>query len=492
MNRNTLNQGSLKHGILKHGILKQPRALFLLGLMPVFIALFAPASMNAQVVLSTVSGSTETPITGGSFNFGTIAPLTTEDVTFRARGTGSAAVTITELALSGIGFEIVNTSTLPVTIAAGNSFDFFVRFTGGPVGSFSANLQVNTVVVALQGSVAQTSTLTVATPCTGPDAQNNISFGRIPQTTQTSCVFTLSNPYTQALTISPITLTGAAFQTVQGASAAIPAGQAVTFTVTFMAATASTFTATLVVGVQTYFLSGTGYLNPLPAPILTFDVPTLHSNEQHTLTAALSAPAPAAANGSITLGFTSSVGSVTNDTGVDFVATGNRSVSFSVAAGATTMLLNNQTGVIFSTGTTAGTITFTVNAGAIGLAGGATTTVTLAPSPVFVAAGSATNPTGSLDVTLSGFDNTYSIGAMTFTFYDTSGKTLGAPIQANFSQPFQLFYQSESPGGVSPGSAFLMLVSFPVTGNEAAVGSVVVQLTNTAGSTTIAALDFPP
>ena len=360
-----------------------------------------------------------------------------------------------------------------------------------PWVAFSANLQVNTLIVALHGTVVQAATLTVAAPCTGPDSGDNISFGRIPETQQVTCTFTLTNPYTQALTVSPLTLSGAAFKTSQASSAAIPAGQSISFSVIFTAAAAATFTGTLTAGVQTYFLSGTGFLSPLPAPILSFDTPTLHSGEQHTLTAALPSPAPEATTGTITMGFTPGTSSVADDTAVQFVAAGNRAVSFSVAQGATTMLLNNQTGVIFSTGTTAGTISFTVNAGSIGISGSATTTTSIAAAPVAVTAGSVTSRTAGLDVSITGFDNTYSIGAMTFTFYDLTGKPLGSPIQANFAQQFHLFYQSQAPAGVSAGSAFLMLVSFPLTGNGASVGSVNVQLNNTAGVTTVQGLDFP-
>ena len=436
-----------------------------------FLAFATPLALHAQVVLSTLNGSVETPITSSTFNFGSIAPLTTEDVTFVARGTGNAPVTITQLALSGIGFAIVNTSTLPYTIAPGNIFDFTVRFTGGPVGSFSANLQVNTVIIALAGTVAPAGTLTVASPCTGPDSQNNISFGRIAQTLQATCTFTLSNPYTQALAVSPIALTGAAFKTVQASSASIPAGQSISFSVIFTAATAATYIATLVIGVQTYYLSGTGFLSPLPAPILTFDTPTMNSGEQHTLTAALPTPAAAATNGIITMSFTPGIAGVADDTAVQFVASGSRSVPFSVAQGATSILLNDQVGVIFSTGTTAGTIAFTVSAGAIGINGNATTTVSMASAPVAVVQATATTGTADLNITVTGFDNTFSLGVMTFTFFDLSGKQIGPQIPADFTTQFHLFYSGTS-SEITGGSAFLMSISFPVTGNQSAVGSV--------------------
>jgi hypothetical protein len=467
----------------------------------VLAGLVAPFAANAQITLSspltlsTLSGTTLTPVTT-SYNFASIAPNTTETVTFVASNTAATPVTITTLALSGIGFAIVNTSTPPYVIAPGNSFDFTVRFTGGPVGNYSANLQVNTMLVALQGTVVQAGTLTVASPCTGPDSQGNIGFGRVPQTQQVTCTFTLANPYTQALTVSPIALAGAAFQTAQASSATIPAGQSISFQVIFTAATANAYTGTLIVGVQTYYLTGTGYLSPLPAPILSFNASVLQSGTQYALTASLPSPAQAAAYGTITMGFSPSTSAVTDDTTVEFVATSNRVMPFSVAQGSSAMLLNNQLDATFSTGTTAGTIAFTVDAGAIGIGGNATTTATIAPAPVAVTAASATNETATLDVSVTGYDNTYSIGAMTFTFYDLTGKPLGSPIQANFTTQFQVFYQSqtsESPAsaGVSAGSAFLMLVSFPVTGNGALVGSVSVQLNNTAGTTTVQGLEFP-
>ena len=134
-----------------------------------------------------------------------------------------------------------------------------------------------------------------------------------------------------------------------------------------------------------------------------------------------------------------------------------------------------------------------MNAGSIGINGTATTSVTIAAAPVAVTEASATTGTDVLNISITGFDNTYTIGAMTFTFYDLSGKQLGAPIQANFTTQFQLFYNSQtSAAGVSAGSAFLMLAAFPVTGNESSVGSVEVQMNNTAGSTTVQGLSFSP
>jgi hypothetical protein len=132
-----------------------------------------------------------------------------------------------------------------------------------------------------------------------------------------------------------------------------------------------------------------------------------------------------------------------------------------------------------------------VDVGAIGISGNATTTATIAPAPIAVTQANAANLTADLTVGITGYDNTYSMGAMTFTFFDTSGKQLGSPLQANFSPQFQSFYQNQDRAGVSPGSAFAMLATFPLTGNGALVGSVSIQLTNTAGITTVTGVNFP-
>ena len=484
-----------------------------------FFSLLVPELAKGQISLGILVGATQTPVTS-AYNFGSFAPNATKDVTFVMNNTGNVPVSVCAFGLSAsgpgpaIGFAIVNTSTPPIPIAVGKSFNFFVRFTGGPVGGYTAYLSVNYVLntatcgspqsstspIQLTGSVVQAAVLTVASPCTGPDGQGNVSFGRVQQTQPVKCSFTLSNPYTAALQISPVALTQpslspppvvAVFQASLPSQPSIPAGQSVTFDVTFTPPAALPYAGALTVGVETFSLNGTGFLSPMPAPVLTFNSPKLQSGNQYVLTAAMPSAAQSAYNGTITMSFSPSITGLKDDTAVKFVATSNRAVSFSVAQGGTAIQLNGQSGATFSTGTTAGTITLTVNAGAIGVSGSATTTATIASAPVAISASSASNLTSALVVSLTGFDNSYSLGAMTFTFFDRSGKPLGSPIQADFSQQFQLFYENQAPGGVTAGSAFLVAVSFPITGNASTVGSVSVQLNNTAGATTLGSLNFP-
>ena len=154
-----------------------------------------------------------------------------------------------------------------------------------------------------------------------------------------------------------------------GATLTLAPQQTVTFPVTFLPPGSIAYSATLTVGSQTFTLSGTGYPIPLPAPMMIFDSTAIRSGEQHTLTLRLPTPALAQASGLLTLAFTPSTSAVADDTSIVFVATNSRVISFAINQGSTDVQLNNQPNVIFQTGTTAGTLTFTVNPGGFGVGG---------------------------------------------------------------------------------------------------------------------------
>ena len=312
----------------------------------------APVMAQAQLVLYSLSGTIPSPL-ASVYGYGQVAAGDLKDVRFRALNTGTASVTITLLKVvntAGAGFSIVNSSSTPFVVAPGNGMDFFVRFSATPVTSYSATLQVNTASAILLATVVPAPTLTVALPCSGPDANGAISFGRISQGTQQACTFSILNPFLQPLTISPLTVTGAAFSTSSASAVTIAAGQSASFTIQFTPATASSFSGTLTVGPRTYALAGAGFSTPLPSLIWTFDTTTISSGEQHALSLQLSAPSAVAAAGSVTLSFTPSASVVTNDSAVQFVATSKRVASFAVSAGSTAITLNAQPNIVFRRG----------------------------------------------------------------------------------------------------------------------------------------------
>jgi hypothetical protein len=183
--------------------------------------------------------------------------------------------------------------------------------------------------------------------------------------------------------------------------------------------------------------------------------------------------ASSSASGNVNLAFLPDTALVTDDPTVMFLATGTRSLPFSVTQGSTLISIGGQTSAVFQTGTTSGRIRFTLSGAST--AGDATTTLTIPAAPISIDTATATRRTGDLDIQVSGFDNTYSAGVMTFTFSDVSGHAL-APIRADFTKDFRTFF-TKAPAG----SMFQVRVSFPVTGDPSGIDSVDVQLTNSAG-----------
>jgi hypothetical protein len=458
----------------------------------------APVMLQAQVVLYSLNGITPAPL-GAVYGYGQVAAGDSMIVRFRALNTGSASVTITCLTVKntmGAGFAIVNSSSTPFVVAPGQPMDFFVGFSATAITSYSATVQVGTGTATdacggtiesaiLLATVVPAPILTVAAPCTGPDANRSISFGRIAQATQETCTLSILNPFPQALTVSPVLVTGAAFTTASANAVTIAAGQSTSFTIQFSPTAGSAYSGTLTVGTRTYTLVGTGFSPPLSAFVWNFDSTKIASGEQHTLSLQLSAPSTVTAAGTVTLTFAPSIKVVTDDSTVRFVATSTRVASFAVNAGATAITLNAQPNIVFSTGTTAGTITFTADSGIYGLSGNPSISLTTASAPVALVSSAATSRANVLDVVISGFDNTYSIGGMSFSFVDRSGAAI-ASIPADFSPDFQTYFKSQTAG-----SSFLMRVSFPVTGDVSQVGGVTVVLNNSAGTVNTPVLKFP-
>jgi hypothetical protein len=206
----------------------------------------------------------------------------------------------------------------------------------------------------------------------------------------------------------------------------------------------------------------------------------MSSQQQLNLTVQFNAPSPVAALGTITMQFTPSVANVSDDPAVMFLATGKRQLNISLNSGAQTASYNGQSSIPFQTGTTAGSITFSV-------AFPDTTTYTqsfsIPASAPQLTTVQATRESPNLLVTISGYDNTYSASQLSFTFYDTTGKMIGAPISYNAAANFQqLFFTNDTSGGL-----FSLQANFPVTGDVTQVGSVTVGVTNTNGQSSSSA-----
>src|SRR6516225_691842 len=105
------------------------------------ILLIAPLSAHAQLSLFSVNGTTETPV-GTSYQVGSIATGDSKDTRFRSRNSSSSPINVTRIAISGSGFSIIQTPSVPFVVAPGSFQDIYVHFTGITVASYSASFQI--------------------------------------------------------------------------------------------------------------------------------------------------------------------------------------------------------------------------------------------------------------------------------------------------------------------------------------------------------------
>jgi len=450
------------------------RVFLLAGLLPL--------AASAQTIYSVDSGGAETPV-GSVYNVGSVAAGVSKSTVFRVRNPGNSAIPVTKLALSGTNFTITKPLSLPANIAPGNFLDVDVEFLGGAPAQYSANFQFNSISVLVLATSVPAASLSLLSGCTGPDpATSTIDFGRVQVGQTGTCTVSLLNGNSQALTVAA-SVSGLGFKMTAQSFALPPSGSA-SFNITFTPGTGAQFSGVLTVDARSFPLTGAG-LNPaLPTPMLLFDNPAPQSGQQITLKMRLPSASPIAASGSVNLAFQPDAVQNIGDTAVVFVATGARSVPYAIKPGDTQVLLDGQAGAVFQTGTTSGRLTFTVS-GNVPIASDPTTFLTLPAAAMAVENATATRRAGSLDVQVSGFDNTYSAGSMSFTFYDLAGNRIG-PVPADFLSDFHAYFRS-APG---TGSTFQMRVSFPVTGDSGQISAVDVQLANSVGTTSIIQLPF--
>lgn len=445
-----------------------------------------PLAAEAQLVIHAVNGGTET-VVGSSYNFGQAALNSPSSVQFRIYNDGSAPVAAT-VVLSGVGFTFTSPLlpyTIPPNSNVAQTLNITVSFTPVSTASFSANLQINSTSVILTGSGVMAPTLASASGCSSGVPFN---FGNVPTGTSVACTFALQNLNPQAISVASVVVNGLGFTGPNGITAplTLQPGQSVSFSVNFTPPAALPYAGTIAIGTQSYAIAGTGQTALLPVPTLEFSASSYASGQQGVLTMTIPGGSPMAASGTVNMTFTPSTAVVKDDSAIVFLANGARSIPFSVSMGATTVQLSGQNSAAFQTGTTEGTITFTITTAAA-LAGSLPVEkFTIGGTPVIVDSTSASKErAGFLDITIAGADNTYSAGAMSFSFFDTNGNAIDSAVSSDFTSAFKSYYS-----GASAGSAFQVVVSFPVVGSVAGIGSVKVTLTNAAGVTNTGSLTF--
>jgi hypothetical protein len=458
------------------------------------ISLSCRSSLTPQCNGNFLQASSATPLF-----FGTVLTTGSSSIPFTL--TNNSGTAINPQALISIETPTNNPnsafslSTLPSTLAANSSLSFTVTFAPGTASTFQTNLLLgsNAYLIIGYGTssvLGDISSLAIQyTDSTGvrltAQPGTAISFGKVitgGTNSSSTLAFVVSNPQTtiSSVSVPSITVTGAGFSLtgVPTLPAAIQPGSSVTFQVVFSPSGAGTFNGALSIGSRQFLLTTQGISSPVPDASFSVDLQPLVSQKQAHLTINFASASSISTIGTLTMQFAPSVSNVTDDPAIQFVTPSGRQMQVNVDSGSQTATYNGQSALTFQTGTTAGNLTFTLT---FPNKAPYTQSFTIAPAPVLITTGTALRQAPNLVMTLTGYDNTYSIGQLAFKFYDANGQVLTpSALGVDASSMFhQYFFNNNQAGG-----AFTLQASFPIKGDVTKIGSVAVTLTNSAGAVT--------
>ena len=444
----------------------------------------AAGSAWGQFQLYLVSGNIVQQIVHG-YNLGNVAPGTSAAVPLRITNISSAPALLDLLTVTGSGFSApaAGAPGLPVTVGSQQSVDFTVVFQATSPGTYSAPLNSVGIAVTLTATVPVELTYEWVTS-TGVEllSAGPVTFGSVPVGQSPAIEILLVNQTTATLPVPNVSVSGSGFSLIgqPPAGSTVKPSASAALEVQFSPTAAVASTGTLTIGGQAFTLMGTGVIPPLPTPSIVLTLPEPDSDQQGTLTVKLSAIPQTSATGTATLTFVP-IASIANATDPTIAfATGGQSVTFNVFIGQAQAVFGSVNSIPFQTGTTAGTLTVTVQLGANTVQ----QSITILPAVVGVTAVQGVRSSGSVEVDLTGSDNTRTAGALTFTFFDASGNELVTPIQANGSSDFAAYFQN------SAGGAFELKAAFPVAGDISQIASFQAVVTNSAGNATTARTNF--
>jgi large repetitive protein len=216
-----------------------------------------------------------------SLAYGTVRVGTTQARDVTITNTGTDTLAISSITASGsAAFQLVDPA--PILVAPGGSLVVTVDFTPPTVGSFLANVTIVSDAATSPTVIPLTGTGVAPAIAVDPSA---LAFGSVRTGTTASRVLTISNPGSDTLTISALTI-AAPFAITATAPLAIPPGGSVATNVTFTPAGDGPVAGNLVIasdapGPITVALTGTGV-----APAIAVDPGSLDHGEVRVGTSA--------------------------------------------------------------------------------------------------------------------------------------------------------------------------------------------------------------
>jgi len=438
----------------------------------ILAAALLPIGAFAQLQLMQVSGTAETPV-GAKYVPKDTVSGDTLDILFRVKNLGSGPAIVQAIRVDGTGFTLGGL-LLPYTLATEAELDVHVSFSPKGPGPYSATFTLNTIVVTeIDATAVPAALVSFGTTQLAPGS--TINLGQIEILNSVPATFTLTNPNTTPVSIGAITVTGGAFRGPTGISFPLPlaAGASYPFQITFAPQVDGTATGALTVDQRTFILTGLGLVPALPKGTIIMSSPTAASAQQMKVSIALASVSKVAGTGTLTMQFLPVLG-LPDDAAIQFLSGAKRAATITIAAGDSAAKFGGQPDFAFQTGTTAGSIVFTLTLS------NSSDQYTLPVAPALTGIDTATGDrrVSDLDVNIAGFDNTHSISQLGFTFYDAKGNVVQPGLIRVVSPPeFIQYFSANQAGGM-----FTMRASFPVTGDASQISGVDVQVTNSVGT----------
>jgi hypothetical protein len=353
-----------------------------------------------------------------------------------------------------------------------------LTFTAGDPATYNAAVRMNSITASVLINVINGAALDVGSPCTRAANSDTISFGTPRLGDQVRCDITLRNPASQTVTINTLSLSGSGYSlSSANTPLTLASGAAIVFTLQLDVQAAGSIAGVLTINARQYALSAIGVDPPVPQPILDWESTAVMSAQQRRLTMRLVEPSQVSTFGFLDLTFQPSVGIVSDDPAVMFLEGGVRRVRYTVEKGKSTVLLNGLPFMTFQTGTTAGTMRFSLTEPQQGFTSNQDVSIAVPPVPLAIDGVLATRALNNIYFAFDGFDNTFSIGPALFRFYDASGQQITAAIPADFTQAFRNYFMT-----TQGGSIFHAGVSFAVTKTTDGIAAMEAEISTAAGT----------
>jgi hypothetical protein len=443
---------------------------------------YALAGTGAQLTYQVDAGAGLQPIGAGPVDFGSVEIGFTVARHFAVANQTAVVLTAPAIAVPPGDFALSGATPGGTALQPGQSADFYVQFSPTVTGARTGSLVIGNQTYALVGTGVQLTYEVDAGAGLQPIGAGPVDFGTVALGVGLARHFAVANQTAVVLTVPAIAVPAGDF-TLSGTAPgglAIPPGQSADFYVQFTPTATGARAGSLVIGRTTYALTGTGVEPALPNPSLSISLPQALSAQAGAVAVTLDATSRTSGSGTLTLAF-QPASDLTDDPLIEF-ASGGRTAAFTVSPGDTQGHFGAQLTAPFQTGTTAGALVFTVQLGGVT----AQQTITIVPATVGTTTVQGVRSAASVQVRVTGFDNTHTAGLLTFTFFDAAGNTVApGAIRANATASFASYFQNSGLGG-----SFLLTAVFPVTGDPSQIGAFQVQIANSVGTAQTARTTF--